>query len=111
MSKHHDLAIAGRIRPARNLVLIQVLGREKRTAGGLHIPDNANGREDTALVLRIGSEVTDVKEGERVMFNPLKLRLVLANGPLANAQGTPYAGPGECAILHQDDLRIALGST
>jgi co-chaperonin GroES (HSP10) len=110
MKKLHDAAVAGRVRPTRNLVLIQVLPaeREKRTAGGILIPDNANGRANVGTVLAVGLDVQDIEKGELVMYDPSRMRLVLADGQLANAQGTPYAGPGECGILHQDDCRLAV---
>ena len=101
------------IRPMNGHVLVEVLeDAPQETPGGLLIPDTAKGRKRYGLVIAVGRGrehkgniiPPDVKPGDLVLFDPYKIRAVLADGTLAQAPGTPVAQPGERFIIHEHDI-------
>ncbi|MBI3683064.1 MAG: co-chaperone GroES [Acidobacteria bacterium] len=69
--------MAVKIRPLHDRVIIQRLGDEETSGGGIIIPDSAKEKPQQGKVIRIGSgrmlndgtRVTlDVKEGDRILF-------------------------------------------
>ncbi|OPX26273.1 MAG: co-chaperone GroES [Campylobacteraceae bacterium 4484_166] len=56
--------------PIGDRVLLKIEEQLTKTAGGIYIPDNASKEKpQTAKVVAIGSEVKDVKVGEKVIFS------------------------------------------
>ncbi len=56
--------------PIGDRVLLKIEEQLTKTAGGIYIPDNASKEKpQTAKVIAIGSEVKDVKVGEKVIFS------------------------------------------
>lgn len=57
------------IKPLADRVLIEPLKAEEVTASGLMIPVSAQNTPQEALVIAVGSEVTDVAIGDRVVYS------------------------------------------
>ncbi len=100
------------IRPYGANVLCEMYDEGHVTPGGIIIPDTAHKRPNKARVIAagrgqwVGARFVEVlvKPGDLVVVDAYKLRLVLADGALANAAGTPYAGPGDRFIIHADHI-------
>jgi chaperonin GroES len=110
----------GAVAPLRDLVLCQVLDHEtKQTPAGIVLPDNARGRPKEAKVLAVGDGpitakgvqvAPSVAPGDVVIFDPYAIALVLADGAMANAGGSPLADHGQ-RFLIQDRHLLAVVST
>lgn len=92
---------------------------DRSVIGSIIVPATVYKRPNKALVLRAGpgryygdvfvpSEVTP---GDLVMVNPYRFVLVIGDGQGANAQGTPFAAIGECAVIHEEDLTAVIECT
>lgn len=95
------------IQPIGSNVLLQV-GQQvtEKTAAGIFLPANAKGRERFATVLAVGPKADiPVRIGDVVMFDPYRVRAVLAEGSLANAAGTPVASPGDRFIIEAENIQ------
>ncbi|MGL4524141.1 MAG: co-chaperone GroES [Spirochaetia bacterium] len=59
------------IKPLADRVLVKVELSEKKTASGLFIPDTAQEKTQTGVVVSIGDdkELIKVSVGEKIMFN------------------------------------------
>jgi chaperonin GroES len=66
-----------KFRPLHDRVLIEVLGSEEKTAGGIIIPDTAKEKPVEGIVIKAGKGAKDdkgsfvsldVKEGDRILF-------------------------------------------
>lgn len=57
------------IKPLGKRVLIEPLKPAEKTSSGLIIPDSAQSVPQEAMVISVGSEVTDVKIGDRVIYS------------------------------------------
>lgn len=55
--------------PLFRRVLVKVVERDATSPGGIIIPDAAKEKPTEAIVLAVGSECTDVKVGDRVLFS------------------------------------------
>lgn len=55
-------------KPLGERVLVERLEEDTKTASGIIIPDNAKEKPLEGKILAIGSEVKDVKVGDRVVF-------------------------------------------
>lgn len=96
-----------RIRPLRGHVVLRVLPKPDRTSSGLYLAET-RGREDTAEVLACGLDVHEVREGERVCFDPYAVRLVVdADG--MDVTNSMHAKAGSLAIVREDAIRYAIG--
>jgi len=85
-------------------VFCKVHDDEQRiTTGGLFIPSATRGRPDRAVVEHCGPDA-EVKPGDRICFNPYRLKVVFGHGQLANAQGSPIANPGERFVIDEDEI-------
>lgn len=101
-----------RILPLQDCVLLEVRGREAKTPGGLFIPENARQRPNRAVVLAVGPgkwingvrQTPQVEVGDTVLFDAYAIELVLADGAMANAQGSPYAAIGERCIVREETI-------
>lgn len=59
------------VKPLADRVLVKVEMSEKKTAGGLYIPDTAQEKTQVGIVRAIGDdkEKIKVKDGDKVMFD------------------------------------------
>lgn len=55
-------------KPLGKRVLVKRVEEPTTTASGIIIPDNAKEKPLSGIVKVVSSEITDVKEGDRVMF-------------------------------------------
>lgn len=53
--------------PRRDLVLLQRVAAESKSAGGIILPDNAQEQRFEALVIRVGPDVQNLEEGATVI--------------------------------------------
>lgn len=102
--------MSGNIRPMHGMVLLRVDERAvERPGSKIIMPDTAKGRPNQAVVVassrgwwQNGRFIeSELKVDDHVIFNPYKISLVLADGQLAGAQGTPIAKPGEECLVHE----------
>ena len=61
--------MSGTIRPLGTNVLLQQDNPETESEGGIIIPDKAQEAPGRGCVLSVGKDVTEVKDGDIVMFN------------------------------------------
>ena len=116
--KRHDI-----IKPLCGMVLCQVIDDRPRDAEGrpvasvdskIIMPDTVHIRPDCAKVLAVSDGVhtsdgalikPEAAAGDLVIFNPYAITRILDNaGQVANAQGSPYAGPGDRFLIAQNQL-------
>ena len=57
-----------RLKPIRDRVLVEVSESKKETKGGIVLPDTALEEKSEGVILSIGNDVREVKDGERVIF-------------------------------------------
>ncbi len=55
--------------PLADRVLIDPIANDQMTAGGLLLPEGAEGRPYRGVVQAVGSKVKDVKPGDKVIFS------------------------------------------
>ena len=60
-----------KIKPLGDRVLVRVEGTEEKTAGGIYIPQTAQEKTQTGVVVEVGDDkdVIKVKKGDRIMFD------------------------------------------
>jgi chaperonin GroES len=56
------------LRPLGKRVLVQRTEVEEKTASGIILVDSAKEKPNTAVVKAVGSEVTELKEGDTIVF-------------------------------------------
>lgn len=56
------------IQPMADYVVVQPEAAETKTASGLYIPGGSQEKPKTATVLAVGSDVKEVKVGDRVIY-------------------------------------------
>ncbi len=56
------------MKPVRDLILIEADKPQEKTKSGLYIAEDWKALPPSGTVLAVGSEVTSVKEGDRVVF-------------------------------------------
>lgn len=93
------------IRPIGEHVLVRVLPRDEKTAGGLYVPvESVRGREDKAEVLAVSQRLTEarggapVRVGDVVLFDAYRVALVLGEDGL-DATASAHAKGGQQAII------------
>lgn len=62
------------------------------TAGGIIIPDNAKAKLNTGMVIKVGREVKEVKEGDHVLINNF-------GGQNVQIEGESYLVNNEADVL------------
>jgi len=60
------------LKPLGKRVLVQRTQAEEKTASGIILVDSAKEKPNTAVVKAIGSEVTELKEGDSVVFEQFR---------------------------------------
>ncbi len=56
------------LQPMADYVVVQTEEAAKKTASGLYLPDSATEKPKTAKVVAVGSDVKNVKVGEKVIY-------------------------------------------
>ena len=84
-------------------LLCQVIESVRKSPGGIIIPDTASGRPNKATVLAVGRDAT-IDKGATVIFDAYAIKSVLADGALANAQNSPYAGFGDKFVIAEEHI-------
>lgn len=56
------------IQPMAEYVVVQAEEAQTKTASGLYLPGNAQEKPKTAKVVAIGSDVKEVKVGDRIIY-------------------------------------------
>lgn len=59
-------------KPLGKRVLVQRTQVEEKTASGIIIVDSAKEKPNTAIVKAVGSEVTELKEGDTIVFEQFR---------------------------------------
>ena len=58
-----------KFKPLKDRVFVKYSEHEEKTAGGLYIPDAAKEKPQQGKVEAVGSEVKDLKKGDKVLFD------------------------------------------
>ena len=89
-----------KIRPLHDRVIVKRLEEERKSAGGILIPDNATEKPDQGEVIAIGTgkvledgknRPLDVKVGDRILFGKY-------SGTSVKIEGTEYL------VMREDDI-------
>ena len=89
-----------KIRPLHDRVIVKRLEEEKKSAGGILIPDNAAEKPDQGEVIAIGNgkiledgkvRPLDVKVGDRILFGKY-------SGSTVKVEGTEYL------VMREEDI-------
>lgn len=56
------------LHPQADYVVVQADKAEARTASGLYLPEGAKEKPQTAKVVAVGSDVAEVKIGQRIIY-------------------------------------------
>lgn len=93
-----------KIRPLHDRLLVRRVEEERKTAGGIVIPDNAAEKPDQGEVLAAGKgkvkedgsrQAMDVKEGDRILFGKYAGTTVKVDGE-------------ELLVMREDDVMAVL---
>jgi len=89
-----------KIRPLHDRVIVKRLDEERKSAGGIVIPDNAAEKPDQGEVIAVGPgkrndegkrEALDVKVGDRILFGKY-------SGTTVKIEGTEYL------VMREEDI-------
>jgi len=89
-----------KIRPLHDRVIVKRLEEERKSAGGIVIPDNAAEKPDQGEVIAVGPgkrnedgkrEALDVKVGDRILFGTY-------SGSTVKIEGTEYL------VMREEDI-------
>ena len=89
-----------KIRPLHDRVVVERVEEERKTAGGIVIPDNAAEKPDQGKVIAVGNgkiledgklRPLDVKVGDRILFGKY-------SGATVKIEGTEYL------VMREDDI-------
>ena len=89
-----------KIRPLHDRVIVKRLEEERKSAGGIVIPDNAAEKPDQSEVIAVGPgkrnedrkrEALDVKVGDRILFGKY-------SGSTVKIEGTEYL------VMREEDI-------
>jgi chaperonin GroES len=69
-----------KITPLADRVVAKREEKEQKTASGLYLPDNAQEQSKTAVVDVVGSDVKNIKKGERILFKDFSSTEVKVDG-------------------------------
>lgn len=79
------------IRPLADRVLVLPDPAETKTASGIIIPDTAKEKPDSGTVIAVGGKVTDIIEGNKVLYRKY-------TGTEVSNEGNTYL------VMKQDDV-------
>ena len=57
------------VKPLKDRLFVRYSEEEEKTPGGLYIPDTAKEKPQRGEVQAIGSEVKDIKVGDKILFD------------------------------------------
>lgn len=57
-----------KIKPLFKYILIEIEKEEVKTASGIILPDSAKEKPEYGKVIAKGSEVSEIKEGDKILF-------------------------------------------
>ena len=57
------------VKPLKDRLFVKYLEEDEKTPGGLYIPDTAKEKPQRGEVQAIGSEVKDIKVGDKILFD------------------------------------------
>ena len=57
------------VKPLKDRLFVKYSEEDEKTPGGLYIPDTAKEKPQRGEVQAIGSEVKDIKVGEKILFD------------------------------------------
>lgn len=105
-----------RIRMLYDYLLVEMVP-DATVIGSIIVPATLYKRPNKARVIAAGPGryrgdtwvPTEVVAGDLVLLDPYRLKLVLADGQLAIAEGTPFAGIGERAVISEENTHCVLG--
>lgn len=80
------------LRPLADRVVITKLEEEKKTSGGIIIPDTATEKPLNGVVISVGTKVSELKEGDKVVFGKYA-------GTEVKVEGTTYLVMKEEEVL------------
>lgn len=101
-----DYARGLSIRMLRDFVLVEML-EDRSVITLIAAPAGSYRRPDRARVIAAGLESTLVP-GDEVVVDPYRFALVLADGALANAERSPYAGIGDRAVISAEHVHVVV---
>ncbi|MEW6410681.1 MAG: co-chaperone GroES [Nitrospirota bacterium] len=58
-----------KFKPLKEKVFIKYSQEEEKTPGGIYVPDTAKEKPQKGIVEAVGSEVKEVKVGDKVLFD------------------------------------------
>lgn len=102
-----------RLRPLGDRVLIKVLPRPEKSAGGLFLPSDARGREDMGEVLACGpGRYTEhdvlvpcgVTPGQVVRFDPYRVLVAFDESGEGEVTSSVHAKAGQLALVRDVDI-------
>ncbi len=79
------------LKPLGDRLLVEYRTPEEKTAGGIYIPDSAKEKPQEGVVLAVGKDVEEVKEGDRVIFGKYSPDKITMDGV-------------EYAVIKEDDV-------
>ncbi len=57
-----------KLKPLADRIVAKSLEAESKTASGIYLPDSAKEKPQMGEVIAVGSEVKEVKKGDRILF-------------------------------------------
>ncbi|HEX9593435.1 MAG TPA: co-chaperone GroES [bacterium] len=67
------------LKPLGHRLLVEYHEPETRSAGGIYIPDSAKERPHEGVVLAVGKDVEEIKEGDHVIFGKYSPEKIVMN--------------------------------
>jgi len=68
------------IKPLSEYVVAQVEKQPTKTASGIYLPESSKEKSDLAVVCGVGSDVKEVKSGDRVVYKSYSATSVKVQG-------------------------------
>lgn len=65
--------------PLNNYVVATPVKPATKTASGLYLPENAQSKTTIGLIVAVGKDVADVKEGDQIIFKGFNVTEVEVN--------------------------------
>jgi chaperonin GroES len=85
-----------KLKPLKDRVVVSYSEEPEKTAGGLYVPETAKEKPQEGKVEAVGSEVKEVKKGDKVVFDKY-------SGSKITSGGTDYL------IIKEEDILAIVG--
>lgn len=69
-----------KVKPLGNRILVKKEAAETKTASGLYIPEAAQEKTQTAIVIAIGTDDISVKINDKIIFNKFSGTIIKIDG-------------------------------